>query len=100
MRGKMAVIAYNGDTTYRVCSEPPPYEVLKELIDGYIELVPGFNKFQDEHCIAYCNEEGKLLGLQRNDMATKLWLQQHSTKDYFRGNVIILYGDDDFMEAL
>jgi hypothetical protein len=76
-------------------------------VGGYIEKVPGFDVVsldgENHDCFALCNEEGKLRGLPRNDAATQAWwfaVAPNVLRDVLVGNVIVLYGDDEFMEAL
>jgi len=42
---------------------------LQELVDGWIEAVPG-SRAMTNGGIAYCNEEGRLRGLLRNPLAS------------------------------
>lgn len=46
------------------------YEELRDYVGGFIEhLVPPGKT----GAIMFCNEEGKLLGLPRNELATQVW---------------------------
>ena len=64
-------------------------------------------------CVAFCNEDGKGRGLPINRRATLLWraaISQHNDipatmipmlrEDFLVGDVAILVGDKEFMEAL
>lgn len=48
------------------------YEELSEFVGGMIEPVPYFTK-RGEFSEAYCNEEGLLMGLDFNPVATQMW---------------------------
>ncbi|MBD3261734.1 MAG: DUF3846 domain-containing protein [Candidatus Altiarchaeales archaeon] len=48
------------------------YEELSEFVGGMIETVPYFTK-RGEFSVAYCNEEGMILGMEANPVATKMW---------------------------
>ena len=88
---------------------------LRKEVGGYIEVVPYFSTYLDEGeqkpCIALCNEDGKLNGLAPNALATALWHAQLRQEppalgmpmamgqlDVLVGNVIVIIGDDEFME--
>lgn len=82
---------------------PPTLEFLQGSVGGYIELVPYFHKYESHSCAAFCNEEGKHRKLTYNTRATVLWHAQTASMgndDYLVGDVVILYGDEDFMSAL
>jgi hypothetical protein len=84
---------------------------------GYIELIPLFNSIEIEgtvhHCVAFCDEDGKRKEMPINWRATAMW--EHALHcaghpglinpagglaDYLVGAIIVLFGDDEFMEAL
>lgn len=63
------------------------YTALQEIVSGYIEPVT----FGDKSYFCYCNEEGKMLGLPENVVATKLWYdsgQRVLLGDYIAGTVV------------
>lgn len=66
------------------------YEELREIVDGYIEIVQP----KDPKKIMVINEEGKLLGLELNLEATKLYGQ--FPFDVIVGDV--LYCDSDMVK--
>jgi hypothetical protein len=49
---------------------------LQSLVGGLIQCVPHFVKYDGRRCQAWCNDEGRLLNLPRNDIASKLWSDQ------------------------
>lgn len=81
---------------------PVSLKELKAAVGGWIELVPLFESYDDKHCVAFCNEEGKLNGLPVNTRATKLWHDQvdFQLSDVLVGSVVVCHGDDEFMAAL
>ena len=107
MRGTMVVIATNGDTNATVYDRALELEDLSKAVGGYIEVVPRFNRFSwqgsVERCVAFCNEQGKLNGLEGNSVATLLWhsaLGRRSVNDVLVGPVAIVFGDEAFMREL
>jgi Domain of unknown function (DUF3846) len=42
----------------------------------------------------YCNEEGKIHGLDRNELATKLYVANYGPRDVIMGDVLITNGAD------
>ena len=57
---------------------------LQKYVGGYIQVIP----LQDD-LVMVINEEGKLLGLPRNDKATELANFHSNYNDYIVGNVVI-----------
>jgi len=72
-------------TSIRQCSFADAYEVMREKVDGYIELVR--LKMAD----MYINENGKLDNLPVNSRATQLaWIDQAvGVDDFIVGNAIL-----------
>jgi Domain of unknown function (DUF3846) len=88
-------------------------DLLQGAVGGYIEVVPQFDnvRFGEgiERCRAFCNEHGKLQNLAFNEAATEAWEQALPTGlrnpsgawlDYLVGTVVVVFGDDEFMDAL
>lgn len=71
------------------------YEVIRSAVDGWIEAVD----LSDEMTM-WVNEEGKLIGLIRNDMATKMFREVFGNVDVIMGDVIFTGGSDDEGETL
>lgn len=63
-------------------------ELLRQLVGGWLESAPIF----DPRLTMYCNEEGKLLGLPMNIVAT-LMLDPR-VEDVIAGDVLIVGGPD------
>ena len=80
------------------------------IVGGSIEIVPQWtthlhNDGQLYDAIALCNEDGKGLELPVNRLATARWAQaikmplaELVKHDVLVGNVVLLYGDLEFME--
>jgi hypothetical protein len=103
MKGKYTIIATTGVISEAELNEPPSLATLRAGVGGFIEVVPMFDLYKDEHCVCFCNEEGKLMGLPINISATELWHKQrhpHPIDDVLCGDVIIIRGDNELMEAL
>lgn len=105
------------DAEIQPLHEPPELDVLNKILDGPIEYISGFNSIaygrELKECIAYVNETGKIREprLKLNAAATLAWedalnrngktLQGTSALlDHLVGNVIVLFGDKEFMQAL
>lgn len=110
MRGFIVTLHADGRETVREILSSPTLGVLQGAIGGgYLELVPGFTTFhfrgRDERCSAFADENGKLNGLPFNMPATAHWSQAldvhiKDMRDHLVGDVAIVFGDRDFMEAL
>jgi hypothetical protein len=104
----------------REISAPPSGADLHEIVGGYIEVVPGFNSIEAVGifpCVAFCNEDGKrLTPTAPNARATTMWhfalkrsghpglvltaAQGGGLADYLVGNIAVITGDAELMEAL
>lgn len=113
-------IVYHADGTVNLhgpLREQPNLKWLKEQVNGYIQLIPLFQKIKiggiEHECIAYCNEEGKLNLLPFNRTATELWdasikainrgtLRDNEGKyhDVLVGSIVVVFGDEEFMEEM
>lgn len=105
MRGTIIILNYDGG---RIRIELNHANILQELrwaVGGPFEVIPGFDYYNGIECVAFCNEEGKLKGLPLNYNGTKAWraalkIKEQSTTDNLAGNIAIVYGDKEFMEAI
>jgi len=97
--------------------EPGPelQREIHELIGGFLERVPQFDSIEypmgsrvRHRCVAFCNEDGKRLQLTSNTLADVYWamsqLKDHTdemiAKEWLVGNVVVIFGDQEFMERL
>lgn len=59
-------------------------------MNGFIELVPHFTKYDGKIAIAYCNEEGRLKpGFLINRWASMEWRKQFPQAELLLGNIAI-----------
>lgn len=92
----------------------PTLELLKAGVGGgYIEVVPGFRTIVHcgvrHDCVAFCDENGKINGQPINLIATNIWhavlpppglIRDGALVDHLVGQVIVVFGDQEFMDAL
>lgn len=108
MKGQMILVpAGFGRIERKDLDAPPTIEQLSSAVGGEIEHVPYFNFFIDSDlewkpCIVFCNENGKLRGLEANPRITTLWQALHRwpVMDIIVGPAVILTGTSALMSAL
>jgi hypothetical protein len=107
MQGQILTIRTDGSRKVTPLGAPPTLELLQKEVGGSIETVPNFDTFEGKPAVAFCNEEGKIDGLPLNGPATKIWAEALDLKvgnvpwsDVLVGDVIIITGDDELLEAL
>jgi hypothetical protein len=69
------------------------YEALSKAVGGYIQIVPLQNDFAGY--AMYVHEEGKLIGLPMNDIATAVWENSYGRTDIILGNAVIVNNETD-----
>ena len=101
----------------REYNRPPTLEELRHAAGGDLELVHGFDSIAYAgiilHCVAFCDEHGKLEQRPLNELATSLWAQALRRQgmeliddktlkpvDWLVGPVAVLFGDKEFMSEL
>lgn len=102
MRGIVHILFADGDRSRHPLDEPPPLEWFQGKVGGYLGRIPHLVQFEGNKCIAFFNEEGGRLNLPINVEATQLWRRQVGNMDIslIRGDVIVVTGDQEFMEEL
>jgi len=84
----------------RLSASPPAWRRKKSFPACHGDIV---------RCVAFCTKEGKLDNLPFNGNATMLWQMALRRArpddpsffpDYLVGTVVVLFGDDEFMQAL
>lgn len=74
-------------------------EELQAGVGGYIEAIPGFRTFRHDgknhEVFAFCNE---LKDLPLNDRATFAWHSNRRSRDVLVGDIVIVFGDEEFMQ--
>jgi hypothetical protein len=94
------------DTTYaegKVLIVQPTVDMLMFGVGGYFEVVPRFTKFGGRSCVAFCNTDGKQMGLLQNHLAQILWEENVGriiNEDYLVGNIVIIVAEPSFMRAM
>jgi hypothetical protein len=69
------------------------YDSVNKAVGGYIQLVALRGDF--EGYSMYVHEEGKLLGLPFNDIATAVWEASYGKTDIILGNAVIVSSETD-----
>lgn len=102
MKGTMTILKVDGTKTVTEFDRAPTLEELQAAVGGFIEHVSGFDTYEGQPAWAVVNEDGKGSKLAVNVNATQLWETQSGFIgfDMLVGDVAILQGDDEFMEAL
>jgi hypothetical protein len=110
MKGQSTIYHPDGTQDIRPFrGESPSLDFLQQAVGGDIEVVPYFGTIEHGgkvvRCAVFCNEHGKMNRLPVNRPVTSLWqaAQQRSgveIADRLVGRVVVLTGDDEFMEAL
>lgn len=89
-------LSVNTDFTTEVLDlEPDSYTPLRDAVNGLIQAV-------DLHhdLTMWCNEEGKLIGLNPSIIGTYMWEKTFGMTDVIVGNVVFTGGTDDEGETL
>lgn len=88
----MTVLKSDGTKTSRdFTNSSPSLEDLQEAVDGWLEGIPVKSLGRG---VLFANEEGLLRGLPFNEQASSLAGRP------LVGNVVVLTGDKEFMDAL
>lgn len=95
---EIIIIQPNGDRSFKKQDATPNCDTISELIGGLLEIVPHFDRFGSNSCVAFCDEEGKLKGLKLNGAATYLWwscmAHEGFRPDTLHGPLVIITADD------
>lgn len=108
MKGIAVIVKSTGEFEHtEFDGESPSLDFLRKAVGGHIETVPMFDMFEDRgvlrsNVVVFCNEEGKLTGLPYNETATYRWSLciGKPLRDVLVGDIVVLYGDDEFMQSL
>jgi hypothetical protein len=65
---------------------------IQTLVGGYVEVIPHFKTYGSSPCLAFGNEDGKLLALPKNPRATMFWATawEHLPANEFLVGVIVI----------
>lgn len=96
--GTVAIVYPQGYVKLERREDPPGLDELQLLVEGWIELLPQFNRLYGRRCVAYCNEDGRRLQLPENLLATSLWGDQlrKTIVPVLRGTVVVVCGNARF----
>ncbi len=100
---RVSILSAHGTVLTEKQDYAPTLEQMQGAVGGFIELVPQFNKFEGQSCIAFCNENGKLEGLEFNAYATQVWWNQAPQfieQDVLVGDVIVISGDAERLKEI
>jgi len=64
------------------------YKEMSDFVGGMIEIVP-----LPSGKLLICNEEGKLIGLEKNEEATKIWQKEYPIEKYPLNNDELIVGN-------
>jgi hypothetical protein len=102
-------------------SHPPDLMTLFKAVGGLAEQIPNLTSYESanlssyEHvgtlvrCVAFRNKDASTDSQLINERAQNIWMKSllrhrrersHHPGDVLRGPVVILFGDNDFMERL
>lgn len=102
--GRLVVIPPHGDIIDNRISKSPTLKELQNLVGGYIQSLPEFDKYEDMPAEAWVNEDGLAIGLPLNNRAITLWRSILTPKGPFRadmtnivGNCVIIVGKRFFL---
>lgn len=92
----LIVIKSTGEIIRQPIDKTPSLGTLQNAVGGYIQMLPLFETFEGEDCVAFCNEEGKLEGLPYNEAATKFWTLAADIvlDDFLVGDIVIVTGKE------
>lgn len=107
MRGTMLIIRPDGTQDKVEIANHLALKTLQDAVGGYLELVPHLTKYNVDgtlhEVVAFCNEQGKLQDLPINLAATLIWqlaAAPNHLRDILVGNVVLLWGDKEFMNSI
>jgi len=95
INGRLIILKPDGSKIESYMLTPPTLEMLQGFVGGYVERVPYFDKYEEEECVAYCDEEGKMKNYAFNGAATAAWFNNNegvTIRDFLVGDIVILQG--------
>lgn len=93
-----AVIKVDGSLEIHDVANLDEYEFLSGTVGGYIQSV-FLDKGMREISL-WCHEEGKLIGLPYNPVATAIWEESYGATDIIVGDVVLTGLADDEGDTL
>jgi hypothetical protein len=112
MMGYIEVFRHDDQTNSRLYRATHPFTLRRgqRIVGGYLEVIPHWTTYLHNDGVLYdacalCNEDGKGMELPVNRLATARWAQAigmplHDLikRDVLVGNVVLIFGDLEFME--
>jgi hypothetical protein len=100
----MLTITTNGRVVDTPMIVTPRLDVLQKGVGGYIQEIPSWPTIEKEgatfDCVAFANEDGHMLSLPLNEVASNLWRKVCPHSYELLGDVVIVYGDRKFLKGL
>lgn len=90
----MRAVTVTADGKIDLVDKEWSYEEINQFVGGWVEAVT----FGDKEYFAYINEEGKLLSLPENKIATTMWYESGRRillGDYLAGNAVFFGSIDE-----
>lgn len=113
MKGLTLLVRTDGTTEITEWTEHKPLvflDHLKKAVGGCIETVPYFDRLEvngtEHRCVAFCDEEGKIKEKPFNAYAQHMWRLSGrngmwaAQSDALVGDIICVFGDEEFMKEL
>jgi len=82
-----AVIKVDGSIQIHDVTELDEYEFVSGVVGGYIQSVFLDNEMRE--ISLWCHEEGKLIGLPFNSVATAIWEKSYGATDVIVGDIVL-----------
>jgi hypothetical protein len=107
MKGKLTIVRPGKREEVVELSAPVKLQLLSDIAGGDIEQVPYWSTYEGDPCVVFANTHGKRNKLIVNKVANDEWYHARvregvkgKVDDELRGNIIIVTGDEDFMETV
>ncbi len=100
---QIIILSTHGTVLEENREHSPELSEMQGAVGGYIEAVPSFIRYENKPCVAFCNENGKLEGLDVNLHATQLWWSQapqFKEHDILVGDIVVIVADPEKLKEL
>ena len=89
---KAVIITTEGEKSIVEFEKGNSYDLLRDTVGGLIQCVTLTDKGSVD---MWLNEEGKVIGLPQNPIATALWDDLYPDTDFMVGDIILTQSDDE-----
>jgi hypothetical protein len=89
---RAVIITTDGDKSIVEFEKGNSYNLLRDTVGGLIQCVTLTDKWGVD---MWLNEEGKVVSLPQNPIATALWDDLYPGTDFMVGNIILTQSDDE-----